>query len=65
MFRAICLMVGQVLERLADPEIEGIVDDAFSACGVVFFEVLLQIEALVADVEAGSDAVGKDAGGEL
>ena len=57
--------VGQVFEILADPEIEGIVDGAFSAGGAAFLEVLLQIEALVTDVEAGSDAVGEDAGGEF
>jgi hypothetical protein len=57
--------VRQVLERLAHPEIQGVIDRAFGARGAAFLEVLLQIEALVPDVEAGSDAVGEDAGGEF
>jgi hypothetical protein len=56
--------VGQVLKILADPEIQGIVDGAFGASGAALLEVLLQIEAFVADMEAGGDAVSEDAGGE-
>ncbi len=56
--------MGQVFQAFADAEILRIVDRAFGAQAAAFLEILFEIHALVAHIQAGGHALSDQPSGK-